>query len=64
MSLQVSNITVSEAKTKNKSKRFNVRLAENTDEIELCLRLRYRVFAQEMGAMLSTDRKASCRERV
>lgn len=54
MSLQISNITVNEAKTKNNSKRFKVRLAENADEIELCLRLRYRVFAQEMGAMLST----------
>lgn len=53
MSLQTSNIVVGETRTKN-NKRFNVRLAENAGEIEQCLRLRYRIFAQEMGARLST----------
>ena len=52
MSLITSNIAVNEIK--NTSNRFSVRLAENNGEIEQCLRLRYRVFAQEMGARLSS----------
>ena len=55
MSFHGSNIVLNEAKTTNNSKRFSVRLAENNDEIEQCLRLRYRVFAQEMGARLSSN---------
>ena len=38
----------------NKSPRFSARLAEDTQEIEQCLRLRYLVFAEEMGASLSS----------
>ena len=38
----------------NKSPRFTARLAEDTQEIEQCLRLRYLVFAEEMGASLSS----------
>lgn len=52
MSLITSNIAVNESK--NNTNRFSVRMAENSDEIEQCLRLRYRVFAQEMGARLSS----------
>ena len=52
MSSLASNIAIN--KTENKSKRFIVRLAENNDEIEECMRLRYRIFAQEMGARLSS----------
>ena len=66
MSLQVSNIAVNEvkAKSKNNNKRFNVRLAENESEIELCLRLRYRIFAQEMGARLSTTEVGIDQDRL
>ena len=53
MSLQSSNSALNNEKSKSNSKRFSVRLAENTQEIEQCLRLRYRIFAQEMGARLS-----------
>ena len=54
MSFNASNTAVDEAKNKNNGNRFSVRLAENADEIEQCLRLRYRIFAQEMGARLSS----------
>lgn len=55
MSVNAANIAVKEISVKSKQPRFNVRLAENYDEIEQCLRLRYRVFAQEMGARLSSN---------
>lgn len=55
MLLQPSNGALNNAKSKNNSKRFSVRLAENSQEIEQCLRLRYRIFAQEMGARLSSN---------
>jgi len=55
MSFNTSNIEVIEAKDKSNSKRFSVRLAENDQEIEQCLHLRYRIFAQEMGARLSSN---------
>ncbi len=53
MATQAQNITVNQTRLKT-NKRFQVRLAENQDEIEQCLRLRYRIFSQEMGARLST----------
>ena len=48
---------------KNKAARFSVRLAENSQEIEQCLSLRYRVFAQEMGARLSSNDKGVDKDR-
>jgi len=54
MSLQASNIALNEVKNKNINPRYSVRLAENEHEIEQCLRLRFRIFAQEMGARLSS----------
>lgn len=62
MSLQIENIGVNKAKTNN-SKRFSVRLAENKQEIEQCLRLRYRIFAQEMGARLSSNNEGLDQDR-
>ena len=55
MSLHTLNTTVNEVKSISNSKRFSVRLAESRQEIEQCLRLRYRIFAQEMGARLSSN---------
>ena len=75
MSFQSANIVVNEAKAKTKigietktkskssSRRFSVRLAENKAEIEQCLRLRYRVFAQEMGARLSSNDEGIDKDR-
>lgn len=75
MSFQSANIVVNEAKVKTKigietktkskssSRRFSVMLAENKDEIEQCLRLRYRVFAQEMGARLSSNDEGIDKDR-
>lgn len=63
MSFNTSNIQVIETKDKSNSKRFSVRLAENTQEIEQCLRLRYRVFAQEMGARLSSNNNGLDQDR-
>jgi len=63
MSLQSSNITLNNAKDKNNSQRFSIRLAENNQEIEQCLRLRYRIFAQEMGARLSSNDKGIDQDR-
>lgn len=44
---------VFESQRLKKASRFTVRLAGNEHESEQCLRLRYRVFAEEMGANLS-----------
>lgn len=63
MSLHISKIAAKETKSKNNSKRFSVRLAENNLEIEQCLRLRYQVFAQEMGARLSSNDDGLDRDR-
>jgi len=63
MSLQSLNVTLNADKDKNNSKRFSVRLAENNQEIEQCLRLRYRIFAQEMGARLSSNDKGIDQDR-
>lgn len=46
---------VFENKKAGKAPRFTARLAENPQEIEQCLRLRYQVFAEEMGASLSSS---------
>lgn len=54
MSLHRFSAVADTKEEKNESSRFAVRLAETTSEIEQCLRLRYRVFSQEMGARLST----------
>lgn len=63
MSLHTSNRAVVEAKSDSNNKRFSVRLAESTQEVEQCLRLRYRVFAQEMGARLSSNDEGLDRDR-
>lgn len=63
MSLHTSNRAVNEAKNSSNSKRFSIRLAESTQEIEQCLRLRYCVFAQEMGARLSSNDEGLDRDR-
>jgi len=63
MSVNAENIVVKEVTAKRKQPRFNVRLAENHDEIKQCLRLRYRVFAQEMGARLSSNNEGIDKDR-
>ncbi|MCW9031039.1 MAG: GNAT family N-acetyltransferase [Gammaproteobacteria bacterium] len=63
MSFVASNIAVKEVKNSKSSTRFSVRLAENSEEIEQCLRLRYRIFAQEMGARLSSNDKGLDKDR-
>jgi len=63
MSLHASNIAVKEAKNNSNSARFSVRLAENNEEIDQCLRLRYRIFAQEMGARLSSNDEGIDKDR-
>lgn len=63
MTLNATNIAVKEFQQKSKPSRFTVRLAENQREIEECLRLRYRVFAQEMGARLSSNNEGLDKDR-
>lgn len=63
MSVNAENIAVKEITAKSKQSRFSVRLAEHHDEIEQCLRLRYRVFAQEMGARLSSNDEGIDKDR-
>lgn len=63
MAMLESNIEFNEVKNKNNSKRFTVRLAENDNEIEQCLRLRYRIFAREMGARLASAETGIDRDR-
>lgn len=63
MSLHTSSRAVVEVKSGSNNKRFSVRLAESTQEVEQCLRLRYRVFAQEMGARLSSNDEGLDRDR-
>ena len=63
MAMLESNIEFNEVKNRNNSKRFIVRLAEHDSEIEQCLRLRYRIFAREMGARLSSAEVGIDRDR-
>ena len=63
MSTNAANVLVKENIRKNTNSRFSVRLAENNEEIEKCLRLRYRVFAQEMGARLSSNDEGVDKDR-
>jgi len=63
MSVELSNITVNEVKGISQNKRFSIKMAENSLEIEQCLRLRYRVFAQEMGARLSSNNNGLDQDR-
>jgi len=64
MSINSANIiALNTNKSISNYKRFSVRLAENTKEIEQCLRLRYRIFAQEMGARLSSNSEGLDQDR-
>jgi len=58
-----ANIALNTNKNITKHKRFSVRLAGSAKEIEQCLRLRYRVFAQEMGASLSSNSEGLDQDR-
>lgn len=68
MSLSLSNSAITEVRSncdnnKDNNKHFSVRLAETSQEIEQCLRLRYRIFAQEMGARLSANNEGLDQDR-
>lgn len=63
MSMDSANIALNTNKNVTNHKRFSVRLAESAKEIEQCLRLRYRVFAQEMGASLSSNSEGLDQDR-
>ena len=62
MATPAHKIAVNEASVKT-NKRFEVRLTRNDEEVEACLRLRYRIFSQEMGARLSTQEKGIDKDR-
>lgn len=62
MATPAHRIAVNEPRLKS-NKRFEVRLATYQEEIKACLRLRYRIFSQEMGARLSSEEQGVDRDR-